>query len=167
VAPSLDIPAEWWKIAPFGATIRLAGNCSVSTMEKKIMKRGRLACELPLALAVSCIASGILLFSGIPPASGGPVQQAASKLAITTKSLPNATVGVEYYAVIAATGGEPPYDCSGAGLPPNLAFHYTSDTIGGKATTAGAYSVVITVTDSADPPHTATATFKLAVLPAK
>lgn len=120
-----------------------------------------------LARVVSVMAIAILCFSGFRLARSAPAPQAASKLTITTKSLPNATVGVEYYAVIAATGGEPPYDCSGVGLPPNLAFHYTSDTIGGKATTAGTYSVVITVTDSADPPHSVSATFKLTVLPAK
>jgi hypothetical protein len=109
----------------------------------------------------------ILLFSGVLLALSTLAPQASSKLAITTKSLPNATVGVEYYAVIAATGGEPPYDCSGTGLPPNLAFHYTSDTIGGKAATPGTYSVVITVTDSADPPHSVSATYKLTVLAAK
>jgi Putative Ig domain len=109
----------------------------------------------------------IVFFGGVLLALNAPAPQGSSKLAITTKSLPNATVGVEYYAVIAATGGEPPYDCSGTGLPPNLAFHYTSDTIGGKATTPGTYSVVITVTDSADPPHTSAATYKLTVLAAK
>lgn len=93
--------------------------------------------------------------------------QAPSPLRITTKSLPTATVGVEYYAVIAATGGEPPYDCSGKGLPPHIAFHYASDTLGGKAATAGRYPVVITVEDSADPPHTASAQFTLTVLTAK
>lgn len=82
----------------------------------------------------------IVCLIGFRLARSAPVPQASQKLAITTKSLPNATVGVEYYAVIAASGGEAPYDCSGVGLPPNLAFHYTSDTIGGKATTPGAYS---------------------------
>jgi Putative Ig domain len=120
-----------------------------------------------LARCVSFAALEIVIFGSALLALSAPAPQGSSKLAITTKSLPNATVGVEYYGVIAATGGEPPYDCSGTGLPPNLAFHYTSDTIGGKATTPGTYSVVITVTDSADPPHTASATYKLTVLAAK
>jgi hypothetical protein len=120
-----------------------------------------------LARSLSIAALEIVFFGGVLLALSTPAPQSSSKLAITTKSLPNAIVGVEYYAVIAATGGEPPYDCSGTGLPPSLAFHYTSDTIGGKATTPGTYSVVITVTDSADPPHSASSTYKLTVLAAK
>ncbi len=108
-----------------------------------------------------------LLFSGVHLALAGQSPQTSAKLTITTKSLPNATAGVEYYAVIAATGGEPPYDCSGTGLPPNIAFHPTSDTLGGKSTTPGTYPVVITLRDSADPPHTASATFQLTVVAAK
>ncbi len=131
------------------------------------MNPRRLARGSKLARFVGLAALEIVFFGGVLLALSTPAPQGSSKLAITTKSLPNATVGVEYYAVIAATGGEPPYDCSGTGLPPNLAFHYTSDTIGGKATTPGTYSVVITVTDSADPPHSASATYKLTVLAAK
>jgi len=131
------------------------------------MNPKRLARGSKLARFVSFVALEIVFFGGVLLALSTPAPQGSSKLTITTKSLPNATVGVEYYAVIAATGGEPPYDCSGTGLPPNLAFHYTSDTIGGKATTPGAYSVVITVTDSADPPHSVSVTYKLTVLAAK
>jgi len=131
------------------------------------MNPRRLVRGSKLARLASFAALEIVFFGGVLLALNVPAPQGSSKLAITTKSLPNATVGVEYYAVIAATGGEPPYDCSGTGLPPNLAFHYTSDTIGGKATTPGTYSVVITVTDSADPPHSASATYRLAVLAAK
>src|ERR1700730_18714086 len=112
------------------------------------------------ARKVSVTTLAILLFSGVQLALSTPTPQ-ASKLTITTKSLPDATVGVEYCAVIPATGGEPPYDCSGTGLPPNLAFHYTSDTIGGKATTPGTYPVVITVKDSGEPPRSASTTFNL------
>ena len=131
------------------------------------MNRNRIKCRRNLARAVSIGTLAILLLVGARLALASPQSQAAAKLTITTKSLPNATVGLEYYAVIAATGGEPPYDCSGTGLPPQIAFHYTSETLGGKATTAGTYPVVITLKDSADPPHTATATYKLTVVAAK
>lgn len=124
-------------------------------------------CRRNLGRAISFGTLAILTFICARLALAAPQSRAAAKLTITTKSLPNATVGVEYYAVIAATGGEPPYDCSGTGLPPQIAFHYTSDTLGGKAATAGTYPVVITLRDSADPPHTATATFKLTVLASK
>ena len=115
------------------------------------------------ARAIGVVTLVIVLFAGVVLDLAAVSPQASKKLAITTKSLPNATVGVDYYAVIAATGGEPPYDCSGTGLPPNIAFHYASDTLGGKATTPGKYTVVITVKDSADPPHAVSATFQLTV----
>jgi hypothetical protein len=131
------------------------------------MNPNQIKCRRIVGRAISFGTLAILLLVGARLALAAPQSQAAAKLTITTKSLPNATVGVEYYAVIAATGGEPPYDCSGTGLPPQIAFHYTSETLGGKATTAGTYPVVITLKDSADPPHTATATFKLTVVAAK
>ena len=119
------------------------------------------------ARAIGLGVLAILLFDAIPLTLASQSPRPGSQLRITTKSLPNATVGVEYYAVIAAAGGEPPYDCSGKGLPPNIMFHYDSDTLGGKATTSGTYPVVITVKDSADPPHTASATFSLRIVAAK
>ena len=122
---------------------------------------------LNFARAFSMALFAPLLLGGLHLALAAQSPAPAAKLTITTKSLPDATVGVEYYAVIAATGGEPPYDCSGKGLPPNIAFHYASDTLGGKPTTPGTYTVTITVEDSSDPPHTASATFKLNVLAAK
>jgi hypothetical protein len=117
--------------------------------------------------AISRVLLAILFCGAIHLASANQGSKAPAPLRISTKSLPPATVGVEYYAVIAATGGEPPYDCIGKGLPPNIAFHPSSDTLGGKATSAGSYPVVITVEDSADPQHTASASFTLTVMPAK
>jgi len=131
------------------------------------MSPNRITRSLDSARAISLGTVTLLLFSGVYLALAGQYPQVSTKLTIMTKSLPIATVGVEYYAVIAAAGGEPPYDCSGTGLPANIAFHYTSDTLGGKATTPGTYPVVIAVKDSADPPHTASATFKLTVVAAK
>jgi hypothetical protein len=132
------------------------------------MNLKRVAYRPTVARAASLTAAAILLFNCIQMGLSAPQPQSASKLAITTKSLPNATVGVEYYVVIAATGGEPPYDFSGTGLPQGLAFHPASDTIGGKATTAGTYSVVITARDSTIPTEqSASVTLKLVVAAAK
>ncbi|HEV2202615.1 MAG TPA: Ig domain-containing protein [Bryobacteraceae bacterium] len=132
------------------------------------MNLKRVARGSAFARAARLAAAGILLFNCIQIGLSAPQSKGAAKLAIATKSLPNATVGVEYYAVIAATGGEAPYDFSGAGLPQGLAFHPASDTIGGKATTAGTYSVVITARDSTFPAEqSASVTFKLVVVAAK
>jgi putative Ig domain-containing protein len=132
------------------------------------MNPQRHAGGLGLTRAATLTAVAALLFSGAGLAVRASTAQGSSKLQITTKSLPNATVGVEYYAVLAARGGEPPYDFSGTGLPPGLAFHPMSDTLGGKATTPGTYSVVITVNDSTMPAsQSASASFKLTVVAAK
>jgi hypothetical protein len=136
----------------------------------------RLAQGFKVSRAICFAAVAFLFPIGVRTGSGEPAPQASSqragkssgKLAITTKSLLNATLGVEYYAVIAATGGEQPYDFSGTGLPDGLAFHDMSDTIGGKANTPGTYSVVIRAKDSTTPEEqTATATLKLTVVAAK
>jgi Putative Ig domain len=116
---------------------------------------------------IAAAAAMLLMQFGQPAQARRALTQAASNLQITTKALPDATVGIEYYCVMAASGGETPYDFSGTGLPPNLAFHYASDTIGGKATTPGAYTVVITVKDSSDPQKSASVTMKLNVLAGK
>ena len=126
----------------------------------------RLVCTVAMWAVAMLISSGVR--TGLKAAPPQAPANSAGKLTITTKSLPNATVGVEYYAVIAATGGAKPIDFSGTGLPAGLAFHDFSDTIGGKATTPGIYSVVITARDSTMPTEqTATVTLKLTVVAAK
>lgn len=124
--------------------------------------------ETKYARSISAGLLSIAMLGGVRVAVGANQgAKPAAPLRITTKALPKATAGVEYYAVIAATGGEPPYDCTGKGLPTNIAFHPDSDTLGGKPTAPGAYPVVITVEDSADPQHSASANFTLTVEPAK
>jgi putative Ig domain-containing protein len=123
--------------------------------------------ETKYARAFSVGLLTVAMFGGMRVALANQSAKPAAPLRITTKALPKATAGVEYYAVIAATGGEPPYDCTGKGLPANIAFHPNSDTLAGKATAPGTYPVVITVEDSADPPHTASANFTLTVEAAK
>ena len=59
------------------------------------------------ARAIGLGVLAILLFDAIPLTLASQSPRPGSQLRITTKSLPNATVGVEYYAVIAAAGGEP------------------------------------------------------------
>lgn len=124
------------------------------------------ASSIARAFTIASVAI-LLTHFGQPALATRLSPQAAAKLQITTKALPDATVGVEYYCVMAASGGETPYDFSGAGLPANLAFHYASDTIGGKPTTPGTYSVVITVKDSSDPQKSESVTLKINVLAAK
>ncbi len=62
-------------------------------------------------------------------------------------SLPSAQTGVAYSFTMSATGGQGPYTWSFVGLPSGLSGS-TAGVISGTATTAGAYSVAATVTDS-------------------
>lgn len=139
----------------------LANKRSVWGAEDRELKRW-LRSEL-LLLAVFGILSAIQVAHGNPHPQSGDLK-------ITNDSLPNATVGVDYYCVITVSGGKKPYDYAATGLPPGLAvgaLKYAHDTILGKPTQAGTYSAVITVSDSVQPmPITTSVTLKLTVLPA-
>ncbi len=77
-----------------------------------------------------------------------PVTIAPIALTITTASLPNGTVGAAYTATLAAAGGVPPYTWSATGLPPGVSVS-TAGALSGTPTTAGAYTISATGTDSA------------------
>lgn len=82
-------------------------------------------------------------------------------LAITTASLPDGTVGIDYSAQLQATGGVPPYtwQLTGGTLPAPLVLN-SNGTITGKPTAPGVSNTfTIQVTDSATPtPATASTT---------
>jgi hypothetical protein len=72
---------------------------------------------------------------------------------ITTTTVPDATLGAAYTAPITATGGVPPlkWSLSSGTLPKGLTLgSSTTDTVNitGKATTAGAFTFTVTVTDA-------------------
>jgi MYXO-CTERM domain-containing protein len=86
---------------------------------------------------------------------------------IETGSLPSGTVGMAYDAMLAASGGTPPYTWSVTGaLPAGLALDATGDAIQGMPTAAGTTTVTLTVTDSANPPLTAMVSVQITILPA-
>ncbi|HEY4949398.1 MAG TPA: putative Ig domain-containing protein [Candidatus Acidoferrales bacterium] len=73
--------------------------------------------------------------------------------AITTTSLPDATLNASYSTAITATGGVPPlkWTLASGTLPAGLALgSSTTDTVNitGNATTAGAFTFTVTVTDA-------------------
>ncbi|WP_182047598.1 Ig domain-containing protein [Curtobacterium sp. ME26] len=77
-----------------------------------------------------------------PPAATGP--------AITTTSVPDATVGSTYRAVVAATGTGPiRYTVTSGTLPAGLSLDAVSGVISGTPTTAGRSTFTITATNSA------------------
>ncbi len=114
--------------------------------------------------AVIVFAAAILLCTSAPVAGKTPGPQEGPKpFQITTTSLPDTAVGADYKTTIYATGGKFPYEYSGTGLPPGLAFGYASDTILGKATAPGSYDVVITVKDGSKPQQMQTLKTKIVV----
>ena len=78
-------------------------------------------------------------------------------------TLPSGVVGVAYpTTTITASSGLPPYNWTATGLPPGLTIGPTTGIISGIPTTAGAYAVTVTVTDSAS--LTFSANFPIAVI---
>jgi hypothetical protein len=86
----------------------------------------------------------------------------AAPLAITTTSLPGATVGTSYTAILAAAGGTVPYTWSVASgaLPGGLSIS-SAGVISGTPTATGTFSVTLKVTDSAQ--ATATQAYSVTV----
>jgi hypothetical protein len=86
-------------------------------------------------------------------------------LVITTTSLPQGTVGVNYSAVMTATGGSGTYTwvLSAGSLPATLALNAVTGKIGGQPTTASTSTFTIQVTDSNQ--ATASQQFSLTVNP--
>src|SRR6185436_2067821 len=74
----------------------------------------------------------------------------APGLSLTTpRQLPDGILNQAYVASVAASGGQPPYRWSAAGLPSGLTINATTGQIGGTPTAAGNFGVAITVTDNA------------------
>lgn len=84
-------------------------------------------------------------------------------LQISTTTLPNATVGTLFLALLAATGGKPPYQWSAASgsLPAGLTLGASSGQITGTPAQASSSSVSLEVTDASS--ATASATVPLTV----
>ena len=86
----------------------------------------------------------------------------APKLTLPGGTLAAGTVGHAYAATVTASGGSGGDKYSAAGLPAGLKMS-TAGAISGTPATAGTASVTVTVTDSATPAQTATATYALRV----
>jgi len=88
----------------------------------------------------------------------------APGLKITTAKLAPAVVGVAYSASVVASGGTPPYTFSivSGSLPAGLTMS-PGGAITGTPSAAGKSSFTVQVTDSSNPPNTATAALSISV----
>jgi hypothetical protein len=159
---------------PYSATLQASGGKPSYTWS---LASGQLPAGLTLA------ASGVA--SGTPQAPGqsnvtvavtdssSPTPQTATMsatvtvgaapLQISTTNLPSATVGTLFLALLAATGGTPPYQWSAASgsLPAGLTLGASSGQITGTPTQASSSSVPLEVTDASS--ATASASVPLTV----
>jgi len=125
------------------------------------MKRGlgRAACVLAnLSLLLTMVHCGPRMSTVIPPSSTG--------LIVTTITLPDGVVGVEYSATLAASGGTPPYKwsiSSGSALPSWAALS-SGGVISGTPNAAGGTDFLAAVTDSSS--RVATQSLSIAIDPA-
>ena len=107
--------------------------------------------------------------------SGATLQQQfllrilAKPPAITTRSLPAASLAGPYSVGLVASGGEAPLTWFATGLPPGVSVGgaHISGTIAPGRETVGSYDVALTVTDSAPTPRSATVRCQLLVLPGR
>jgi hypothetical protein len=100
--------------------------------------------------------------------SSEPLVVNPAPLAVSTTSLPGATVGEGYEATLGATGGTTPYtwSLSSGSLPGGMSLDTSSGEISGTPTSPGTSDFTVEVTDSGGPPQTATQALSIAVGPA-
>jgi len=98
------------------------------------------------------------------------IKIAPPPLTITTATLPNGTVGTPYTATINTSGGTPPvfFSLTQANFPPGLTITQpptssTSDTLTGTPSAPGTYTFFESVTDSSNPPQTATQNYTVVI----
>lgn len=106
------------------------------------------------------ITIGGQLFTITQAGAGG-----AGPLAITTTSLPAATVNTPYSAMISATGGRPPYSFSAASLPAGFTLNPATGALTGSSPSTGAYTFTVTVADSAGAAATQNLTLAIGTTP--
>jgi hypothetical protein len=95
----------------------------------------------------------------------GLVAAQPAPLAVVDEGLPPIVAGVEFHALLHATGGAPPYVWSvvGGELPEGINLT-PEGLLGGRPTKSGSFSLTLKVEDSGHPGHTINKEFKVVVM---
>ncbi|MGD0585241.1 MAG: Ig domain-containing protein [Oryzomonas sp.] len=120
-------------------------------------------CKTFVCLFSICVSCSIVFLAGC--GGGSSSAPAPGALAVTTASLPSASVTTAYSQTLVASGGKAPYTwalATGSVLPAGLTLS-TSGVISGTPTTAGTVNFSVAVTDSASPAATATMALSITV----
>jgi hypothetical protein len=127
---------------------------------KRLSKDGNVAVRGTMVAAVVAI----FLSTALAQTPG----TTASTLSITSQSLPTAAPRQQYEAALDATGGVPPYrwEITSGSLPDGLELNPSTGTVSGIPTAPGQFEFTVTVSDSAEPPHTATRNFAIGAVEA-
>ena len=119
--------------------------------------------------AITCLSQGRCVAGGSYTDTNASVQAMAIRslplLAITTASLPSATVGSAYSTQLTASGGSGVYrwSVSAGSLPPGLSLDAATGVISGSPTDAGSASLTITANDQGPPAQQASAALSIVV----
>ncbi len=144
--------------ANFTNTMHVALNGTL--LSTTFVNAGTLTAIVPQALIRTAGNTALTVVTAdnfITPSFNFPVY---ASLLITTTGLPSGVTGSTYSASVAATGGQPPYTWSAAGLQ-GLSINSVTGAITGTISATSSYTVSVTVTDATR--ASATANFTIAV----
>lgn len=109
---------------------------------------------------------GVIVTDSAKTSARGTFAITIAALAITTASLPDATVGTAYGGTMTASGGVTPLTWTASGLPAGISLS-SSGSFSGTPTTAGASSVSVSVSDAAGNSDSKSYTLTVNVSPLK